>query len=118
MPKKLSKTKLIATIINYVFNTYCDDEQVALYAKDYYELEKKAEELKKKKILKCHDKRQDKVYKITQSVRDFLEPLVDAEYFKTTHYNHLYDESVLFDAMNQLETKQNKKLLKRMRGDK
>lgn len=118
MPKRLSKTNLIANIINYVFNTYCDDEQVALYAQDYYELEKKAEERKKQKMSKCHDKRHDKIYKITQQVRDFLEPLVDAEYFKSTQYNHLKDESILFDAMEQLETKQNKKLLKRIRNEK
>lgn len=111
MAKKLGKTKLLATIIDYVFDKYCDDEQIALFAKDYYEIEKRAEERKalKKDIMisKCHDK----IYKITQSVRDFLEPLVDAEYFKSTHYKHLYDESVLHDAMDQLQTKQYKKLL-------
>lgn len=112
MEKRLSKTKLISTLIEYVFNTYCDDEQIALFAQDYYELEKRAEERRLRKndimISKCHDR----IYKITQPVRDFLEPLVDAEYFKHTNFGYIKEAVELYDAMEQLETRQHKKLLK------
>ena len=104
----VSKRKLIESIINYVFKTYCDDEQIAIFAKDYYAIEKKAEERKLYKIPKS----QNKTYKITQQVRDFLEPLVDAEYFKHSEYKCMLDAEVLYDAMEQLETNQHYKLLK------
>lgn len=119
MEKKLSKSKLITTIIQYVFDKYCDDEQVALYASDYYELEKKAEERRTRKrelmAAKCQDKCHDKKYKVSQEVRDWLEPLVDAEYFKDMNYKpSLEDLNPMYSAMEQLETKQYKKLLKEM----
>ena len=122
MEKKLSKTKLIQTIIDYVFDRYCDDEQVALYANDYYELEKRAEERRARKndimISKCHDKCHDKKYKISQEVRDWLEPLVDAEYFKITKYKKSLDDlNPMYSAMEQLETKQHKKLLKKIKKE-
>lgn len=117
MEKKLSKTKLITTIIQYVFDKYCDDEQVALYANDYYELEKKAEERRSRKkelvAAKCHDK----IYKITQPVRDFLEPLVDAEYFKHSKYEFIPKAVELYDAMKQLETRQHRKLIKKIKKE-
>ena len=121
MEKKLSKTKLITTIIQYVFDKYCDDEQVALYANDYYELEKKAEERRSRKkelmAAKCQDKCHDKIYKITQPVRDFLEPLVDAEYFKHSKYEFIPKAVELYDAMKQLETRQHRKLIKKIKKE-
>lgn len=108
----VSKRKLIESIINYVFKTYCDDEQIAIFAKDYYAIEKRAEERKSRKI----SKHQNKTYKITQQVRDFLEPLVDAEYFKHSEYKCMPDAEVLYDAMEQLETRQHYKLLKVIEG--
>lgn len=120
MVKRLSKPKLITTILDYVFKTYCDDEQVALYIQDYYEIEKRAEERRKRKNdIKCQDKCHDKIYKITQPVRDFLEPLVDAEYFKETHYKHSKEDlNSMYSAMEQLETRQHKKLLKQIEARK
>jgi hypothetical protein len=115
--KKTSKTKLIKNIIDYVFNTYCDDETIAEFANTYYEFEKKAEERKTKKnimIEKSQYKCRGKIYKITQPVRDFLEPLVDAEYFKHSNFKCIPDAVELYDAMEQLETRQHKKLLKQI----
>ena len=112
--KKISKKHLLSNIIDYVFNTYCDDEQIAIFAQQYFEIEKRLEEKRKLKsdimISKCHDNCNDKKYKITKEVRDFLEPLVDAEYFKSRYTRNI--EEVLYDAMEQLETKMHKQLLK------
>lgn len=117
--EKISRTKLIQNILNYVFNTYCDDEQIALFAKTYYDLEKKAMERKENKANAAISKPKVKTYKISQEVRDFLEPIVDAEYFKETHYkNSIYDLNPLYLAMEQLETKQYKKLIKRIKKSK
>lgn len=106
----VSKRKLIESIIDYVFKTYCDDEQIAIFAKDYYAIEKRAEERKSIKISKCHNK----TYKITQPVRDFLEPLIDAEYFKHNNYEWAPNPEVLYEAMEQLETKEYNKLSKKI----
>ena len=119
MKKKLSKTKLIKSIIDYVFEKFCDNEQVALFMQDYYELEKRAEEKKrlKKDVSKCQNKCHD-IFKITKEVRNFLEPLVDCEYFKNINYKPLFDPVPLYLAMEQLKTKQYLKLLEEMKGKK
>lgn len=111
--KVKSKKSIINNIIEYVFKTYCDDEQVALFIQDYYEIERKAEERRKRKIQKCQDKCHDKIYKITQEVKDFLEPLVDAEYYKD-HYIPRTDCAVIYLAMQQLNTRVHRKLVKKL----
>lgn len=95
---KISKKKITEKILNYVFNKYCDDEELAIYMQDYY----KADKLLKNR--KPREKNTIKYYKITEDVRDFLEPLVDAEYFKAYNYSYKID-GVLLDAMEQLHTK-------------
>ncbi len=118
MKNKISKIKLIQSIIDYVFNTYCDDEQIALFAQDYYELEKRAEERKARKSDTMISKSYEKIFKITRPVRDFLEPLVDAEYFKNMNYIYnVIDNNALYLAMEQLETRQYDKLLKEIKAE-
>ena len=109
MSKKISKKTLISNIIDYVFNTYCDDEQIAIFSQQYYEIEKR---LEGKRKLKSKDNN-NKTYKITKEVRDFLEPLVDAEYFKSKYTHNV--EEVLYYAMEQLQTKMHKKLINKIK---
>lgn len=109
---KVSKKKITEKILNYVFNKYCDDEELAIYMQDYYKAEKLSAERKNNKT----PKNTIKYYKITADVRDFLEPLVDAEYFKGYSYNHNL-EPVIYDAMQCLNTKcWNKRIRKRSRS--
>lgn len=95
---KISKKKIVDKILNYVFNKFCDDEELAVYMQDYYEADKRLKNRKPK------EKSQVKYYKITEDVRDYLEPLVDAEYFKSYNYGYRID-GVILDAMEQLKTK-------------
>lgn len=117
--RKISKKALLNNLIEYVFETYCDDEQIAIFSQQYYEIEKRLEEKRKLKndimISKCHDKCNDKKYKITKEVRDFLEPLVDAEYFKSRYTHNI--EEVIYDAMEQLQTKMLKKIINKTQGE-
>lgn len=105
MNKKISRKQLINNIIDYVFNTYCDDEQIVIFSQQYYEIEKILQEKRKSKSKDNNNK----TYKITKEVRDFLEPLVDAEYFKSKYTNNA--EEVLYNAMEQLQTKMHKELI-------
>lgn len=113
--RKISKSKIIQKIIDYVFKQYCDDEEIAILAQDYYAAEKRLAEKRKKKgdtkISKCQDKCHDKFYKISQEVRDFLEPLVDAEYYKQEYVPNL-NAATLYQAMFELNTKVHQKLEK------
>lgn len=97
---KVSKKKIVEKILEYVFNRYCDDEQIAIYLQDYYEAEKQLKNKKPK------EKSNIKYYRITEDVRDFLEPLVDAEYFKAYNYSYRID-GVLLESIEQLNTKLN-----------
>ena len=97
---KVSKKKITEKILEYVFKKYSKDKEIKLLMEDYYTADKIAKEHKNNKIIK----NDTKYYKITQPVRDFLEPLVDAEYFKS--YNYTYEiDGVILDAMDQLKTK-------------
>lgn len=111
--KVKSKKSIINNIIDYVFNTYCDDETIALLMQDFYESEKKLAERRKRKTEKCHDICPDKTYKISQEVRDFLEPLVDAEYYKDRYIPSI-DCAVIYLAMQQLDTRVHRKLVKKL----
>lgn len=112
--KKISKSVLINSIIDYVFKTYCDDETIAGFAQDYYDIERRTKERLERKTDKT--KKLKPNYKITKEVRDFLEPLVDAEYHKLIHYTHCSDSEIsLYDAMEQLNTRQQKILVKKLK---
>ena len=50
-------------------------------------------------------------YKLTEDVKDFLEPLVDAEYFKL-RYRTSTHEPLLYKAMEQLKTQIFNQLIK------
>ena len=97
---KMSKKKITEKILDYVFKKYSDDEEIAIYMKDYYIAEKLIMEKNKNKP----KKENIKYIKITENVRDFLEPLVDAEFFKAFNYGYEVD-GVLIEAMEQLKTK-------------
>lgn len=109
--RKISKSKIIQKIIDYVFKQYCDDEEIAILAQDYYAAEKRLAERRKKKSDTKISKCQDKFYKISQEVRDFLEPLVDAEYYKQDYVPNL-NAATLYQAMFELNTKVHQKLEK------
>ena len=95
----MSKKKIVDKILDYVINKYCDDEEMAVMLEDYF---KAVEKLKNRKPLVKKVKKT--YYKITEDVREYLLPLVDAEYFKTITYKQNVN-TVLYDAMEQLNTK-------------
>lgn len=92
----MSKKKIVDKILDYVINKYCDDEEMAVMLKDYF---KAVEKLKNRKVPV-----KKTYYRITEDVREYLLPLVDAEYFKTITYKQNVN-TVLYDAMEQLNTK-------------
>lgn len=114
-PKKekvLSKKVVVQKIIDYVFKQYCDDEEIAILAQHYYAAEKRIAERKKKKsdlgIEKCQNKCHD-IYRISKEVRDFLEPLVDAEYYKDKYIPNV-DAAIIYQAMCELNTRVHQQL--------
>ena len=115
-PKKekvFSKKVVVQKIIDYVFQQYCDDEEIAILAQHYYAAEKRIAERKKKKsdtkASKSQDKCHDKFYKISKEVRDFLEPLVDAEYYKDKYIPNV-DAAIIYQAMYELNTRVHQQL--------
>ena len=115
-PKKekvLSKKVVMQKIIDYVFQQYCDDEEIAILAQHYYAAEKRIAERKKNKsdalTSQCHNKCHDKFYKISKEVRDFIEPLVDAEYYKDKYIPNV-DAAIIYQAMYELNTRVHQQL--------
>lgn len=118
-PKKekvLSKKVVVQKIIDYVLKQYCDDEEIAILAQHYYAAEKRIAERKKKKsdlrIEKCQNKCHD-IYRISKEVRDFLEPLVDAEYYKDKYIPNV-DVAIIYKAMYELNTRVHQEIEKEM----
>lgn len=96
-------------MLDYAFNKFCDDEEFAKMIEIYYEALKieaaKAEAKKEKAATTECETKPSKTYKLTEDVRNWLEPLVDAEYFKNANYTQVYDMEIIYKAAEQLKTK-------------
>ena len=95
----LSKSKVVDEIIDYVSTRYCDDTELSNLLKKYLSVKEKLNKQKTRKSTRIAN-----TYKISCEVRNFLEPLVDAEYFKLINYGGATKE-ILYITMEQLQTK-------------
>lgn len=97
----MSKRSLVNDILEYVFNTYRDeDNTIREFESNYIKIEKECEKRRKKR---CNKPAKEK-YIVSKDVRNFLEPLVDAEYFKQDRYNACEVDNVVIKAMKELDT--------------
>ncbi len=97
--KSLGISKIKQQIIDIVLKKYCDDKELAEWIQAYQNAKEKQEKRKQrqKPVYK------EKTCKITEDVRKYLEPLVDAEYFKL-RYGDFNNSLMIYKAMEQLKT--------------
>lgn len=116
--KSRSKSQVVKSILELVFKKFCDDEEVALLIQEYYKAEKKlTERRKKKQENKASTSSKKLTYKISQEVRDWLEPMVDAEYYKDLNYKPNLDCYLIYEAMQQLNTRVHRELTAKLLKD-
>ena len=99
----MTKKVLIREIVEYIDKSYKNDPRIVGFVKKFREIEAKS--LKKSK--KITKKQKNKNYTVTKEARDWLAPLVDAEYFKYINYNfkkNIVIDDEMIKAMQCLET--------------
>lgn len=111
-----SKKLLIREIVDYIDKQYKNDPRIVELVTKYNSIEEK---LARKRIQKTESVLKQKTcYIIPKQVRDWLEPLVDAEYFKHINYHPNDDHADLMVlTMQKLETEVYKQLLQRIEED-
>lgn len=94
----MTKKLLIREIVEYIDKSYKNDPRIV-------ELVKKFKDFENKSKTKAKKKNKTKLYKISKKARDWLLPIVDAEYFKFLNYNfnEKLDEAMI-EAMSCLDT--------------
>lgn len=96
-----SRKLLIKEIVDYISERYTNDEKIVELINKYNTLENRLSNRKRENA-----EREKKTFTITQDVRNYLCPLVDAEYFKILNYglgiNHL---DITVKAMKQLDSR-------------